>query len=577
MKRFLTLALAGVLALGLASTAYANVCAIDVVPAATLLFPFVEYDYEAGLAGNTGATTLFAITNVSNVAQIVHVTLWTDYSIAILDFNIIMTGYDVQTINIRDILRDGMLPYEGTGTNLPGEANIWEEANWGFTGTTMNPPPSPVDDGPFSSSNELYGGALDGWFVANGLPDPQPTWDGNVIGDAVLDCDPAVWDSSPNWYADNLPIQQSTRNLFRTYLEASMTADRWYAGCTITAGPPLNSTVANVSSPPDSATDALDTSDYQKTPWWVVDTDRNAWMYITADVVGACNKDLPDTAIGAAAYFGTSGNGITHDNVLMGDVMWVDPADTAGGINFSEGDNAVHLESWVFPAPAIWAPIPADDNDLTSFYARYHVASATLNDFREPLPTVWGLRYLEAPDAADAANTFIRTWKGSTNQAKAQDLNNGTYSLPPAPDDFFANSCTPYTYYAWDEDENVISVEGGFVPPWSGEEGEPLPIPNLFPLETQEVDADQFFLVDLDADGTTFGWLMFIWPRSNTTDFFGTTGAVSDQYQTWMGVKYQAFGNSSAAFSGAVLGNYNCFGTISSIPVINFRNQMISE
>ena len=164
------------------------------------------------------------------------------------------------------------------------------------------------------------------------------------------------------------------------------------------------------------------------------------------------------------------------------------------------------------------------------------------------------------------ANTWIRAWKGSTNQKLIQDLSDGDYSLPPAPDEFYSNSCTPYTYYAWDEDENVVSVEGGFVPPWSGEEGEPLPIPNLFPLETQEVAADQFFLVDPEGDGTAFGWLMFIWPRSNTTNVFDGEGAVSDQYQTWMGVKYQAFGNSSVAFSGAVLGNWNCEGYGDTIP-----------
>ena len=65
-------------------------------------------------------TTLIAITNVSSEAQIVHVTLWTDYSVAILDFNILLTGYDVQTMNIRDILRDGQLPvtyqYRRSGT-----------------------------------------------------------------------------------------------------------------------------------------------------------------------------------------------------------------------------------------------------------------------------------------------------------------------------------------------------------------------------------------------------------------------------------------------------------------------------
>jgi hypothetical protein len=107
MKRFLTLALMGAVMLGAGSVAYANVCAFDPVPAATLLFPFVTYNYDLG---DTGYNTLFAITNVSNEATIVHVTLWTDFTVAILDFNILLTGYDVQTVSIRDILRDGRLP-----------------------------------------------------------------------------------------------------------------------------------------------------------------------------------------------------------------------------------------------------------------------------------------------------------------------------------------------------------------------------------------------------------------------------------------------------------------------------------
>ena len=80
MKRFLTIALVGVVALGLTSTAFANFCSYDAVPAATLLFPFVQLDYENPTSGDA---TLFAITNVSAEAQIVHITVWTDYSVAI--------------------------------------------------------------------------------------------------------------------------------------------------------------------------------------------------------------------------------------------------------------------------------------------------------------------------------------------------------------------------------------------------------------------------------------------------------------------------------------------------------------
>ena len=163
---------------------------------------------------------------------------------------------------------------------------------------------------------------------------------------------------------------------------------------------------------------------------------------------------------------------------------------------------------------------------------------------------------------ANSAVTWFRAWKGTINNALAADLSNGSYSLNP--DELFANSCTPYTYYAWDEDENANSVQGTTPPPWSGGDvpQEPIPVPNLFPLETQEVNADQFFIVDPDGDGTAFGWIMFIWPRSNTVDFTGADYAISDMYQTWMGAKYAAFGQYTAGLSGAVLGNYNCFNHV---------------
>jgi hypothetical protein len=297
------------------------------------------------------------------------------------------------------------------------------------------------------------------------------------------------------------------------------------------------------------------------TPWWIDNYMHPAWMYITADVVGQCNKDLPDSDF--LHYFGDSGEGVIFDNVLMGDVFWLDPADEAGGVNFSEADVAVHIEAGSDPGTGAGAFPPSvidDEDNATTFYSRYHVgAAASVQDYREPLGTAWGLRYLHAPNVGDAANTFIRAWKGATNASffgRIEDLSNGAYLL--GPDELFSNSCTPYTYYSWDEDENIVGVSGGFVPPWSGEDPQPLPQPNLFPLETQEVPARQFYLVgDYDV---SFGWMLFVWPRSNTVDATGAVGVASDQYQTWMGVKYQAFGNSSVAFSANQIANYNCDG-----------------
>src|SRR3954447_16333464 len=76
-------------------------CDIGVAPAATLLLPYFEVDVT-----NRTQTTLFTITNVTRLPQIAHVTVWTDWSFPVLDFNIYLTGYDVQGISMNRILSD---------------------------------------------------------------------------------------------------------------------------------------------------------------------------------------------------------------------------------------------------------------------------------------------------------------------------------------------------------------------------------------------------------------------------------------------------------------------------------------
>jgi len=114
MKRFLTLALVGAVVLGASSVVFANICAFDPVPAATLLFPFLEVDLGGGPVNSS-----FAITNVSSEAQIVHVTVWTDYSYPVVDFNVVLTGYDVQTFNLYNLIGMGYLPRTNNNTDSP--------------------------------------------------------------------------------------------------------------------------------------------------------------------------------------------------------------------------------------------------------------------------------------------------------------------------------------------------------------------------------------------------------------------------------------------------------------------------
>jgi hypothetical protein len=98
----IVLLLAGLLA---SAPARAVICTVDEVPAATLLLPYFEVD----LGNRWGSGTLFSINNASASAVLAHVVVWSDLSVPVLDFNIYLTGYDVQTILLWDVLQ-GNLP-----------------------------------------------------------------------------------------------------------------------------------------------------------------------------------------------------------------------------------------------------------------------------------------------------------------------------------------------------------------------------------------------------------------------------------------------------------------------------------
>jgi hypothetical protein len=92
--------------LGSFSPVSAVVGTIDDVPASTLLLPYFEVDFDS----DRGVNTLFSVNNASASATLAHVTVWSTWSIPVIDFDIYLTGYDVQTINMRDILINGILP-----------------------------------------------------------------------------------------------------------------------------------------------------------------------------------------------------------------------------------------------------------------------------------------------------------------------------------------------------------------------------------------------------------------------------------------------------------------------------------
>jgi len=85
-------------------------CDITLAPAATLLLPLFDVTLS-----DVFQKTIFTVTNVTAVPQIAHVTIWTDWSFPVLSFNLFLTGYDVQAIDLSDVLVHGIIaPPEGT-------------------------------------------------------------------------------------------------------------------------------------------------------------------------------------------------------------------------------------------------------------------------------------------------------------------------------------------------------------------------------------------------------------------------------------------------------------------------------
>ena len=140
-KTAMCLALTSLLALGAAANA--EIGTIDDVPAATLLLPY----FEVNLDNPDGITTLFSINNASEVAALAHVTFWTDQSIPTLDFDVYLTGYDVQTINIRDIFNGNLPRTADDGADLADtispQGDLSQDINYaGSTGPCANPYPA---------------------------------------------------------------------------------------------------------------------------------------------------------------------------------------------------------------------------------------------------------------------------------------------------------------------------------------------------------------------------------------------------------------------------------------------------
>jgi hypothetical protein len=387
-----------VVALSTPQPGRADVCSIDEMPAATLLLPYFEVDPNNA----SGLTTLFAINNSGAAAVLANVEVWTDLGVPTLGFQVYLTGYDVQTINLRDVF-NGSLPQTAPAGQDPQD--------------TIS-------------------------------PKGQYSQDLNFPGCAQL-----------------LPYQPLPAS-FVAHLRAAHSGQfsPLLNGC---AGQDLG--------------------------------DGRLRGYITIDTVSECTLRTPaDTG-----YFGPGGVA-TSQNVLWGDVIYLDPAN-----KYSDGDNLVRIKA--FPG-AFAAGDP-------TFYGRYVQQSGA--DARQALATAWASRYVNG--GAFSGGTDLIVWQDSGRIVRP-------FACGTTPPGFPLRHAREVTF---DEEEQTLFLPVDPRPPD--------PSFDAFPAEANKVHVGAAaFPVPFD-----FGWIFL--------DLKALTSAAPLFRQSWVAASLKAQGQYSAGFSATPL------------------------
>jgi hypothetical protein len=497
MKRILTVTLVAALAL-FAGSAYANFCARDVVPATTLLVPYVVVTMDAAGANPDpmGYTTYLSVTNVSSEAQIIHINIWSADSKGVLDFNQVLSGYDVWSINFADLLSGHWSAFQ---TSLDEDAYPNIE-----TGSLYR---TPFEWGPDGVSAYGLNDSADAQFGPPLAYGEYPWWTGLEYPESTND----LINVSNCTMAQ---LDDTTGGQFKDTVISGLTASlkaRTHAGC-------------------GTQKVGFHTND------WLKGFGKNPIIfYVTVDLFNQCDLAFPMTG-GGNIYFGQAGaeGSVKYENVLIGEVYYVN-----AGNGYSDSMPAVHIESDT-DSHLNTATLPAMNGLGWEFMyekALVGLSTNTWGTYEEPLATAFGFRYFN--DSPTVTSTVF-LWKNYTEfdtDGKVID-------------------CGSYVYYAWDQDEHVTQRISNcpFSPCGSTDID-----PNEFPYEINAVPLTN---ANFDLPATYGWMLVIFPPSYGTPHHDPTTNPVGwpTHYQGWAGVRtqYQGFSSLNEA---ATMANAHCFET----------------
>jgi hypothetical protein len=193
-------------------------------PAATLLLPYFEVALPKRPGKKAkGPTTVFSVRNAALDPALVHVVLWSDYGVPVIFFDLYLTGYDAETIDLAAVI-DGRLPVTADAARDPGDTLSPQGAfslDVSFPGCdSVLPPQAQLPPDSVAHMRAALTGKPSPLFgnlcFGSDYGEKKPVARGYVTVDAVNQCS-LVYPDSPGYFAGGAGIAANTNVLFGDY------------------------------------------------------------------------------------------------------------------------------------------------------------------------------------------------------------------------------------------------------------------------------------------------------------------------------------------------------------------------
>jgi hypothetical protein len=185
-------------------------------PGATVLLPYFQVELPRRIGKKTKRTTVFSVHNAGAGPILTHVTLWSDLSVPVLAFDLYLTGYDMITIDIADIL-NGRMPKTGPSEAPAGPFSL---PNVDFPGCTDILPLPDLSESVVEHLRAALTGeesALFGACAGRALGDRKSTARGYLTIDVVSQCSLLFPDSPGYFVSGGFGVATNDNVLFGDY------------------------------------------------------------------------------------------------------------------------------------------------------------------------------------------------------------------------------------------------------------------------------------------------------------------------------------------------------------------------